>query len=565
MTHPSKRLIKRYSAKEKSDGFVNGWARSMRARHILAVLNRCAAAAVLLLMSPAAGEPQKFEPTAIQKAAQASFPEFLALLSLPNDAVNAADIRKNVDWLETAFQKRGFNTRQLPNNGKPLVFAEYRGKIDHAKTILFYMHFDGQPVVPEKWAQESPWIPAVKRLKANADAKPAPLRTFTLVQNISSNQWEVADPHVLYEETLDPELRIFSRSSSDDKAPIMMFLAAFDLLKEKGIEPAINVKVLLDSEEEKNSPGIAAVTAANRDLLQADAILIHDGPMHVSNRPTMIFGNRGVTFLRLTVYGPKSDLHSGHYGNYVPNPAQRLAALLASMKDGDGRVKVGGYYDGIHLTETERQMLAAVPEDEEALKKRVGIAKSEKVGHNYQEALQYPSLNIRGLSSGQVGEKASNIIPATATAELDLRTTPGASATYLTAALQDHIRAQGYYLIDREPTDEERAAHDKIAAVSVGDGSDAAFTDAGAAAGAWVQTALEKAFAQGNEPPQIVRIRMMGGSVPTDKLVGTLDLPFVIVPLVNPDNNQHTHNENLRVGHYLQGIRAFTGLLQMPF
>jgi acetylornithine deacetylase/succinyl-diaminopimelate desuccinylase-like protein len=286
--------------------------------------------------------------------------------------------------------------------------------------------------------------------------------------------------------------------------------------------------------------------------------------MHPSNHPTMVFGNRGVTFLRLTVYGPKTDLHSGHYGNYVPNPAQRLAALLASMKDEDGRVKVAGYYDGVRLTDADRQMLAAVPEDEEALKRRVGITQAEKVGRNYQEALQYPSLNIRGLSSAQVGEKASNIVPATAIAELDLRTTPGASAAYLTDAVLAHIRAQGYFLIDRAPTDEERAAHDKIASVIVGDGSDAAFTDSSAKAGAWVQAALEKTFANGDEHPQIVKIRMMGGSVPTDKLVGTLNLPFVIVPLVNPDNNQHTHNENLRIGHYLQGIRAFTGLLLTP-
>jgi acetylornithine deacetylase/succinyl-diaminopimelate desuccinylase-like protein len=374
------------------------------------------------------------------------------------------------------------------------------------------------------------------------------------------------ETRLLYEDILDPELRIFGRSASDDKAPVMMLLTAIDLLKEKGIEPAINIKVLLDSEEEKNSPGIAAVSAANRDLLSADAILIHDGPMHPSNRPTMIFGNRGLAFLRLTVYGPKTDLHSGHYGNYVPNPAQRLAALLASMKDEDGRIKIAGFYDRVRLTDRERQMLAAVPEDEEALRKRVGIAKPERVGRNYQEALQYPSLNIRGLGAAQIGDKASNVIPATAIAELDLRTTPGASAAYLTELVEAHIRAQGYYLIDHAPTDEERAAHDKIASSTAPQASsDAAFTDTGAKVGAWVEATLAKTFESGSGPAQIVKIRMMGGTVPTDKLVGTLDLPFVIVPLVNADNDQHTHNENLRIGHYLEGIRAFTGLLQTPF
>jgi acetylornithine deacetylase/succinyl-diaminopimelate desuccinylase-like protein len=523
----------------------------------LSVISHSCAVTACLIFGWQASAGQQIESPAIQKAAQASFPEFLEFLSLPNDAVNAADIQKNADWLEAAFRKRGFQTRPLTNKDKPLVFAEYARKTENAKTILFYMHFDGQPVVPEKWAQASPWVPAVKRLKAAATSSAPALRAFTPSQ--------ATEAHLLYAETLDPELRIFARSASDDKAPIMMFLSAIDLLKEKGIEPAINIKVLVDSEEEKNSPGIAAVSAANRDLLSADAILIHDGPMHPSNRPTMIFGNRGVAFLRLTVYGPKTDLHSGHYGNYVPNPAQRLAALLASMKDEDGRVKVAGYYDGVRLTDDERSMLAAVPEDEETLKKRLGIAKAEKVGRNYQEALQYPSLNIRGFASAQVGEKASNIVPATATAELDLRTTPGASAAYLTGLVKEHIRSQGYYLIGRAPTDEERAAHDKIASAVEGDGSDAAFTDTGAKVGAWVESALEKTLGNAQETAKVVKIRMMGGTVPTDKLVGTLNLPFVIVPLVNSDNNQHTHNENLRIGHYLEGIRAFTGLLQMPF
>jgi acetylornithine deacetylase/succinyl-diaminopimelate desuccinylase-like protein len=191
---------------------------------------------------------------------------------------------------------------------------------------------------------------------------------------------------------------------------------------------------------------------------------------------------------------------------------------------------------------------------------------AEKVGRNYQEALQYPSLNIRGFASAQIGDKASNVVPATATAELDLRTTPGASAASLTGLIEAHIRAQGYYLVDRTPTDEERAAHDKIASSTYPQGSsDAAFTDTGAKVGAWVDAALAKTFESGSGPAQLVKIRMMGGTVPTDKLVGTLNLPFVIVPLVNADNNQHTHNENLRIGHYLEGIRAFTGLLQTPF
>jgi acetylornithine deacetylase/succinyl-diaminopimelate desuccinylase-like protein len=456
---------------------------------------------------PARAQSDAVTPSLIEKTAQANFPEFFDLLSMPNDAINAQDIRKNADWLEAAFRKRGFVTKQLPNNGRPLVFAEFARKSANAKTILFYMHFDGQPVIPGQWSQKSPWIAAVKRQNAKA----------------------------------------------------------FDALSAAGAVPAVNVKVLLDSEEEKGSQTIGIVAKANRELLAADAIVINDGPVHPSNRPTIVFGNRGNTLVRLTVFGPKNPLHSGHFGNYAPNPAQRLAALLASMKDDDGRVTVAGYYDGVKLTEAERRLLAEVPDDETELRKRIGTARPESVGGNYQEALQYPSLNIRGMAAAAIGDTAANIVPSDATAELDLRTTPGADPAYLVNAIEAHIRGRGYHLVQGAPSEEERATYDKIASVTVGRGSKAAFTPIDSPIGRWVQDTLARTFATATGPAKTVRIRMMGGSVPTDKLVEALELPFVIVPLVNGDNNQHSFDENLRLGQFLDGTRAFTGLLRSPF
>jgi acetylornithine deacetylase/succinyl-diaminopimelate desuccinylase-like protein len=482
----------------------------------------------------------------IQKSWQTNIQEFFDMLALPNDSIKADDIRKNADWLEAAFRKRGFATKQLANNGKPLVLAEYSRQVPGAKTILFYMHFDGQPVLPEQWAQKSPWIAVLKARNA-------------------SGKWEEIDRDKLKGDKIDPDWRLFARAAADDKGPIMMFLTAFDALKAAGLDPAMNVKVLLDSEEEKNSPNIGNVAKANRDALRADAIVINDGPMHESNAPTIVFGNRGNAQARLTVYGPKANLHSGHYGNYVPNPAQRLAALLASMKDDDGRVTVKGYYDGVKLTDAERKVLAEVPDDEKAIMKRLGIAKPEAVGRNYQEALQYPALTIRGMAAASVGDKAANIVPSHAIAEINLRTTPGADPAYLVAAIEVHIRAQGYYLAKGEPTDEERAKYDKIASFIFLGGTSAAFTPLDSQVGAWAQGALAKTSARGGAPAQIVRIRMMGGTVPTESLVEALEIPFVIVPLVNNDNNQHSFDENVRVGHLLDGTRAFTGLLRAPF
>jgi len=522
-------------------------------------------AGLSLAAEPGVAQTQSIPQATLESAARANFPEFFEMLALPNDAINPADIQNNADWLEAAFRKRGFVTKQLPNNGKPLVFAEYPNRAPATKTILFYMHFDGQPVIPSQWSQRSPWDAVLKQRAASTPDR-TPLPSMTTGRASVQPRWEEIDRRKLLDDRIDPEWRIFARASSDDKGPIMMFLTAFDIMKRMGIEPAVNVKVLLDGEEEKGSPTIGSVAKAHRELLRADAIVINDGPMHASNQPTIIFGNRGNTVVRLTVFGARSNLHSGHYGNYVPNPAQRLAALLASMKDDDGRVTVKGYYDGVKLTDAERAIMAAVPESESEIRNRLGIARPEAVGRNLQEALQYPSLNIRGMEAAAVGDKGANIIPNRATAELDLRTTPGATPSYIVGLIESHIRDRGYHLTQGEPTEDERQQHDKLASITVQRGSAAAFTQLDSPIGAWAQTSLARTFATpDDQPAKTVRIRMMGGSVPTDKLVEALELPFVIVPLVNPDNNQHSFDENLRVGHFLDGIRAFAGMLQTPF
>ncbi len=507
------------------------------------MIPRLVTALVLLMVDVVAGAAGLPE-TAASRQAQASYPEYLQLLSLPNDAVSGEDIRANVAWLETAFRKRGFETERLPNDGKPMLFARWPDARPGLKTILFYMHLDGMPVLAEQWAQKSPWIPVLKRRTA-------------------SDEWEEIDSAQLFGGTVDPEWRVFGRSSADDKAPIMIFLAAIDALKASGERPAVNIKVVLDSEEERGSPSIGKVMHAHLDLLGCDAMVIHDGPMHITNRPTLVFGNRGAARARLTIYGAKVALHSGYYGNYSPNPAQRLARLLATMKDDEGRVTVPGYYDHVKIAEADRKIMAAVPDDETALRRRLGIGKPDAIGRNYQEAMQYPSLNIRGMASAAIGDKVANIVPDQAIAELDLRTTPDSSAGYLGQRIEDHIRNQGYHLVAGAPSDEDRGRYDKLASFSYqSEGADAAGTPIDSDVGRWAYGALTDTFG-GEAAP--IRIRMMGGTVPTAEIVEALQVPFAIVPLVNADNNQHTHNENMRLGNYVSGIRTVYGLLTRPF
>ena len=478
----------------------------------------------------------------VTEFAQRNLPEYLDLLALDNVAADPRNTQRNAAFLEQAFAKRGFQTKELTNPaGRPAVFAEYPARRAGAKTVLFYIHFDGQPVVAAEWAQASPFEPVVKR--RDADGK-----------------WQPVSRELLFAHPLDPELRVFARSASDDKAPIAMFLTAIDLLKAKRQAPAVNIKVILDGEEEISSPSLAGMVQENAALLAADAFVILDGPLHDSGRPTLAFGNRGIAQATLTVYGPRAPLHSGHYGNYAPNPAFRLARLLASMKDDNGRVLVEGYYDGIELTAADREVLARTGDDEIALRKRLGIARAEGVGGNYREATQYPSLNIRGMAAASIGEKVANIVPSEAIAEIDMRTTPEAHGRHLFDLVKRHIERQGYHLVDGPPSDAERVEYDKLASFRLGEVQAAERQPMDSPVARWAITAL-KSKTSPDPAADPALIRMMGGTVPTDVLVDALRRPFVLVPTVNGDNNQHTHDENLRIGNFIAGAETLYSLM----
>ena len=479
-------------------------------------------------------------------ATRHNVPEFLDFLAIADVADNPSDIQRNADFVREAFTRRGFKTQLLANDAhRPQVLSELASTAIGAKTLLLYIHFDGQPVIPAEWAQKSPFEPVVKQRDAQGN-------------------WKEVERDRLVSGAFDPELRVFARAASDDKAPIMMLLSAIDLLKAQGKAPASNLKIILDSEEEISSPSLAGVIASHAAAFKADALVILDGPLHGSGRPTLVFGNRGIAQATIVVYGPRLPLHSGHFGNYVPNPAMRLAALLASMKDDAGRVLVDGYYDGIALSAADRSTLAATGDDEAALRKRAGIARAEGVGATYQEALQYPSLNVRGMAAAAVGAKAANIVPSEATAELDLRTTPEADGRKLFELIRKHIEKQGYHLTDGPPSDAERATYDKLASFRLGSVQSAERTPMDSPLARWATDALKSDTGPdpGNDP---VRIRMMGGTVPTDVLVDALHLPFIMVPTVNADNNQHTHDENLRIGNLVSGTQTLFSLITTPY
>lgn len=455
---------------------------------------------------------------------------FREFLKMPNDGNYPQQIESNLKWCEKTFQNLGFKTTEITSSKIPHLYAEYI--TDPKKpNVLFYLQIDGQPVDKSAWNQSNPFEPVIKNQKG---------------EEIS---WQEI------EKKIDPEWKIFARSTSDSKGPAMCFISAFEALRKRNIVPEYNVKVIMDFQEELSSPTIAALVKNNRTLLAADRLVIMDGTRHISDIPTITFGARGIATLTLTVYGAKENLHSGQYGNYAPNPALKLAKLLASMKDDDGRVTIPGYYDGIKITEADKKSFAEIPENMAEINAEIGIAEAEKVGGSYQEAMQYPSLNIRGLRASNIGKEVTTTIPSMAIAELDLRLVPETPASRQINLIKKYLVQQGVTLIDSLPTDQQRAKFKTLATLKQKEGSLPFRTPLDSEIGLWLGKAMERSVGQ------FLKVRATGGSQPMASFIETLNVPAVALRIPNPYNNIHAANENIKIKNYEEGIKMCIALL----
>lgn len=476
----------------------------------------------------------------IQDKAIESIPMYREFLAIPNDANYIEDILKNVDWCDKELKQRGFETRVLKTPTRPLLFAEWTKRNAAQKTVLFYFHIDGQSVDPKFWFQENPYKAVLKEEREG--------------EGMVDISWDK-----LTKESFNPDWKMFARSASDSKNNIIQFLTAWDLFKNNNENLPYNLKLILDFEEEKSSPSLAQAVRDNKQLLQADMLVIYDGSRHISNEPTLSFGARGIVDVSLTVYGPVFSQHSGHFGNYAPNPALKLAQLLASMKDRKGRVLIPGYYDGISFDEPTEKILNEVPDDERVIKAKLGIAETDQVADSYQKALQYPSLNIRGMASGWVGPEARTIVPSQAVAEMDIRLVKESDPERLIKLLREHIASQGFHIISDKPTALERLTYPDICRFEYDIAYLAYRTEFDSGIGVWLSSALRNAF--GKNP---IRQRTSGGSVPIAPFIETLGVPAVNVGVANKDNNQHSPNENIRLGNYIDGVKTFYYILRNP-
>lgn len=460
--------------------------------------------------------------------------EYMDFLSIPNVATDNENILKNARWLVKALEKRGLEVRLLNIPGAPpVVLGELRSP--QAKfTLAFYAHYDGQPVEASRWATD-PWVPVL--LDKPRESGGIPL--------------EIAN----YDFSLYPEARLYARSASDDKAPIMAMLAALDALRASRISPSVDLKFIFEGEEEMGSPHLPALLKANQELLEADLWILCDGPMHQSRKPIIYFGARGIVGLELTVYGPARPLHSGHYGNWAPNPASLLANLLASMRDADGNILIEGFYRDVRpLTGEEKKALEEAPAIDDFLKNELRIAMSEGSGTIY-EKMVLPALNIRGISSGKVGRAAQNAIPTEAKASIDFRLVPDQRPERIKALIETHLKKMGFYVIYTEPDEKTRLKFPRIVRLDWEKGYPPARMPMNEPLARAVIKTLEKVWRN-----QLIQLPLTGGSIPLYLFSELLHTPALILPIVNHDNNQHGENENLRLRNLWDGIEIFACL-----
>ncbi len=465
--------------------------------------------------------------------------QFAELLRIPNVARDTVNIRRNADYVAAEFAKRGVKAQLLTSDdAPPLVFGELNVP-GATRTLGIYAHYDGQPVDPSQWLQ-SPWEP-----------------TLWTARHDEGGQ-AIAFPAAGAK--VDPEWRLYARSAGDDKAPLIALLAALDAFAEKGVKPTFNIKFLFDGEEEAGSPHLQAYLETHRDkFADIDVWLFCDGPVHQSRKPQLLFGARGDAHLDVTVYGANRPLHSGHYGNWAPVPGMELAQLLASMKDETGKVVIEEFYDSVApIGAEERAALAKLPNYEDELKAELGLAWTEGEGETLPERLLLPALTVRGLSSGHTGVLATNIIPETATAALDVRLVKGNDPEKMLDLVERHIRQRGFHVVHEDPDAETRAQYPKIAKVTRGGGYPAARTEMSLPIAKKIAAAVTAAAGE-----DVLLVPTMGGSLPLYLFTDLLGKPVLLLPIANHDNNQHAENENLRLANLWYGIDAFAAVMGM--
>lgn len=423
---------------------------------------------------------------------------YLAIPSISALPDHKADVRRCAEWTRDEMQRIGMqNVRLIETPGFPVVYGDWLGATG-APTILFYGHYDVQPVDPVNLWESPPFEATVR----------------------------------------DGE--IYARGAADDKGQVFMHFKAIEAhLKQNGRLP-VNIRVILEGEEEVGSANLDNFVKDHKDELKADVVVISDSPMFDRGVPSICYGLRGLVYFQIDLRGTKSDLHSGSFGGAVANPAFMLANILAQMKDRSGRIKIPGFYDDVReLREEERQQWRRLPFNEKRYAKELGAPKLwGETGYSTLERVwARPTFEVNGILSGFTGEGAKTVIPAVAMAKVSMRLVPNQDPDRIAGLFEDYVRKVA-----------PKSVEVKVTRMHGGKPWMTEFDNK------YVQAAgraIQKGF--GQEPV----FNREGGSIP---VVATfqeiLGLPSVLFGVGLPDENAHAPNEKLDLANFHGGIIA---------
>lgn len=424
--------------------------------------------------------------------------EFLSIPSISTDSKYKSDVSRAADYIVTYLNEIGFDKAEKQETaGHPLVYGEYNGAGEDAPTVLFYGHYDVQPVDPLELWESDPFQPEVR------------------------------------------EGRLYARGASDDKGQVFMHLAVFEaFLKTEGSLP-LNVKVCIEGEEEIGSENLYNILEAKKEQFSADFCVISDSGMAAKNQPTILYGLKGFTGIEITVDGPDHDLHSGMYGGAVRNPIHALSHILASMKDKEEVVTVDGFYDDVEpLTEAERELMAKAPGEDFVAATGIAETVSEKGYTAKEHTMGRPTMEINGIYGGYQGEGTKTIIPSSATAKITCRLVPGQDPVKIQQLLETHVHkaapsgvrvtvkkeklsSKAYKVEPNHPLIQKAAA------------------------------SYTKAFGT-----ETIFIRM-GGSIPVVEWIEEIyNIPIVLLGFGTPEDRLHSPNESFPLDSYDKGMET---------
>ncbi|MER7789364.1 dipeptidase [Streptomyces sp. NPDC097640] len=426
--------------------------------------------------------------------------EWLRIPSVSADPARADDVRRSAEWLAASLTATGFPVVETwPTAGAPAVFAEWPSGDPDAPTVLVYGHHDVQPAAREDGWHTEPFEPTVK------------------------------------------DGRLYARGAADDKGQVFLHTLGVraHLAATGRTAPAVNLKLIVEGEEESGSPHFAELIQAHADRLACDTVIVSDTGMWSEDTPTVCTGMRGLADCQIDLYGPDQDIHSGSFGGAVPNPATEAARLAAALHDADRRVAIPGFYDGVvELTDRERELFAELPFDEGAwLRSAHSHATLGEAGHTTLERIwARPTAEVNGIGGGYQGPGGKTIVPSYAQLKLSFRLVAGQDADKLEPAVREWVAARLPAGIRHE--------------IAFGNATRPCLTPLDHPALQSLARAMERAFGTG------IRFTREGGSGPAADLQEVLGAPVLFLGISVPSDGWHAPNEKVELDLLMKGAET---------